>query len=112
MTSNPWICYSMQAPKPDPKNREGVTPLHMASLYGNAKMVARLVKGGADARQLGPAGETMLMLAARNGNPEAVNAAGWCGRGRECERADPRYNGADVGRRTAASCRGGRINHR
>src|SRR5262249_23798746 len=54
------------------KNREGVTPLQMASLYGNSKIIARLIKAGADAKQKGPAGETMLMLAARNGNPDAI----------------------------------------
>jgi len=31
-----------------------------------------LIKAGADAKQKGPAGETMLMLAARNGNPDAI----------------------------------------
>src|SRR5262245_30510925 len=44
----------------DVANRDGVTPLHMASLYGNARIIDRLLKAGADARQKGPAGETML----------------------------------------------------
>jgi ankyrin repeat protein len=56
----------------DVKNREGISPLHMASLYGNARIIGRLLQAGADAKQRGPAGETMLMLAARNGNPDAV----------------------------------------
>src|SRR5205814_803101 len=43
-----------------------------ASLYGNARAMERLLKAGANAKQRGPAGETMLMLSARNGNPEAV----------------------------------------
>jgi uncharacterized protein len=49
-----------------------VTPLAMAALYGNAAMLDRLIKAGADAKQLGPNGETMVMLAARNGNPQAI----------------------------------------
>src|SRR5207249_6802004 len=53
-------------------NREGMTPLHLASLYGNAKVMNRLLKAGTNARQKEPAGETMLMLAARTGNPDAV----------------------------------------
>src|SRR3981081_1708561 len=53
-------------------NREGVTPLAMASLYGNAAMIERLLKAGADAKQRGPTGETMVMFAARNGNPQAI----------------------------------------
>src|SRR5436309_4780856 len=58
--------------KPDVVNREGITPLHMASLYGDVKMMDRLLEAGADPDRRGPAGETMLMLAARNGNPEAI----------------------------------------
>ncbi|HZL93955.1 MAG TPA: ankyrin repeat domain-containing protein, partial [Vicinamibacterales bacterium] len=53
-------------------NSEGVTPLSMAALYGNAAMIDKLIKAGADAKQRGPNGETMVMLAARNGNPQAV----------------------------------------
>src|SRR5215471_12682749 len=44
----------------------------MASLYGNTAMIQTLLNAGADARQKGPQGETMLMLAARNGNPDAI----------------------------------------
>ena len=53
-------------------NREGTTPLFMASLYGNAKMIERLLKAGADAKERGPNGETTVMFAARNGNPAAI----------------------------------------
>src|SRR6185295_13870174 len=35
-------------------------------------IIEALLSGGADARQKGPQGETMVMLAARNGNPEAI----------------------------------------
>jgi len=58
--------------KIDVANREGVTPLAMASLYGSAAMVDRLLSAGANAKQRGPNGETMLMFAARNGNPVVI----------------------------------------
>ena len=58
--------------KIDIANREGVTPLAMASLYGSAAMVDRLLSAGANAKQRGPNGETMLMFAARNGNPVVI----------------------------------------
>src|SRR6185295_18995038 len=44
------------------------------SLYGNVAMIERWIKGGADAKQRGPNGETMVMFAARNGNPLAIKA--------------------------------------
>jgi ankyrin repeat protein len=53
-------------------NREGMTPLAMAALFGNPQIVDRLLKGGADAKALGPNGESMLMFAARNGNPDVI----------------------------------------
>ena len=56
----------------DAANREGITPLAMASLQGNTAMIERLLKAGANAKQRGPNGETMVMFAARNGNPAAV----------------------------------------
>jgi ankyrin repeat protein len=34
-------------------NREGMTPLAMAALFGNPQIVDRLIKGGADAKALG-----------------------------------------------------------
>src|SRR5207244_6945195 len=58
--------------KADVANREGMTPLAMACLYGNVTMVNKLLQAGADAKRLGPNGETMLMLAARNGQPETI----------------------------------------
>ena len=58
--------------KIDVANREGVTPLAMASLYGSAAMVDRLLSAGANAKQRAPNGETMLMFAARNGNPVVI----------------------------------------
>ena len=44
----------------------------MASLQGRAAMIERLINAGADAKQLGTNGETMLMFAARSGNPAAI----------------------------------------
>jgi ankyrin repeat protein len=44
----------------------------MAALYGNAPMIEKLLKAGADAKQHLPNGETLVMLAARNGNPQAI----------------------------------------
>jgi ankyrin repeat protein len=53
-------------------NREGMTPLAMAALFGNPQIVDRLLKAGADAKALGPNGESMVMFAARNGNPDVI----------------------------------------
>ena len=44
----------------------------MACLYGNVSMINKLVKAGADVKQRGTNGQTPLMLAARNGEPEAI----------------------------------------
>jgi ankyrin repeat protein len=44
----------------------------MAALYGNAAVVDRLLKAGVNAKTLGPNGETMVMYAARNGNPDVI----------------------------------------
>ena len=53
-------------------NREGATPLYLASLHGSAPMLEKLLKAGADPNTLGPEGETPLMLAARTGNLDAM----------------------------------------
>ena len=55
----------------DAVNRVGVTPLAMAALYGHPALV-NLLLDGADASATAPNGETMLMLAARSGNPEII----------------------------------------
>ena len=49
-----------------------MSPLAMAAFYGSAPIIDRLLKAGADAKAVGPNGETMLMYAARNGRPQAV----------------------------------------
>ena len=53
-------------------NREGMTPLAMAALFGNPQVVDRLLKAGADAKAIGPNGESMVMFASRNGNPDVI----------------------------------------
>ena len=78
----------------------------MASLYGNPAMIERLLKAGADAKERGPNGETMVMFAARNGNPAGDQGARRRRRRREREREHASDDGADVGRHAAAS--GGR----
>ena len=44
----------------------------MASQYGSAPIIDRLLKAGASAKQLGPNGETLVMYAARNGRSDAI----------------------------------------
>jgi uncharacterized protein len=54
-------------------NREGVTPLQLAALNGNAAMIEKLVKAGADPNApLSASGDTALMLAARTGTTDAI----------------------------------------
>jgi ankyrin repeat protein len=51
-----------------------VTPLTRAGTNGNAAVVERILKAGADANVALPEGETVLMTAARSGNVAAVKA--------------------------------------
>ena len=54
-------------------NREGATPMQLAALNGNAALIERLLKAGADANApLSSFGDTALMMAARTGKPDAV----------------------------------------
>jgi ankyrin repeat protein len=53
-------------------NREGATPLYLASINGSAPMIGKLLKSGADPNERGPEGETPVMLASRNGNVDAI----------------------------------------
>jgi len=55
------------------RTREGVTPLRLAAINGNARMLGRLIKSGADPNApLTPARDTALMLAARTGKTDAI----------------------------------------
>src|SRR5215207_1772487 len=54
-------------------NRTGVTPLQLAATDGNAAMMEKLIKAGANPNApLTPEGDTVLMMAARNGKPAAI----------------------------------------
>jgi uncharacterized protein len=54
-------------------NRDGATPLLLASVNGKAAMIGKLLEGGADPNAaLSRYGDTALMLAARTGNTDAI----------------------------------------
>ena len=54
-------------------NREGATPIQLATLNGNAAMVEKLIKAGVDPNApLSKFGDTALMMASRTGKPAAV----------------------------------------
>ena len=48
------------------------TPLWLASVNGDAPMIAALLEAGADANEKLPLGRTPLMIAARTGNVDAM----------------------------------------
>ena len=54
-------------------NRDGATPLLLASVNGNAAMIEKLLKAGADPNApLTKYGDTALMMAARTGKTDAI----------------------------------------
>src|SRR5262249_38359706 len=54
-------------------NRDGATPMFLATLNGSTAMIDTLLKGGADPNApVLSRGETALMMASRTGNLEAV----------------------------------------
>ena len=54
-------------------NRAGATPLLLAAVNGNAAMIEKLIKAGADPNApLTKSGDTALMMAARTGKIDAV----------------------------------------
>jgi ankyrin repeat protein len=67
-------CRPILGPNVGPANRYGATPLSLACENGNAMVIERLLKAGADANAAQPGGEAALMTASRTGNAEAVKA--------------------------------------
>ena len=54
-------------------NQSGATPMQLAAMNGNAAMIERLIKAGADPNApLSKTGDTALMMAARTGKIDAV----------------------------------------
>ena len=53
-------------------NREGVTPLAMASLYGNVSMIEQLLKAGADAKERGTERRNDRHAGGAQRQPEAI----------------------------------------
>src|SRR5262245_37646990 len=54
-------------------NREGATPLLLASVNGNAAIIEKLISAGADPnRALTKFGDTAIMMAARTGKTDAI----------------------------------------
>ena len=78
----------------------------MASLYGHAPMIDLLLKGGGDPKRRGRNGETLVMLAARNGNPDAIKRLVAAGADVNARETAAEHDGIDVGGGTAASGRG------
>jgi ankyrin repeat protein len=58
--------------QPDAANRYHVTPLYVATLHGNAAMMAALLAAKADPNGAAPSGETLLMTSARTGIVKAM----------------------------------------
>ena len=66
------MCCCGPAPTPKAANRDGRTPLWLASINGDAGIIGALLEAGADANEKLPLGRTPLMVAARTGSVEAM----------------------------------------
>ncbi len=60
---------------PSLATREGVTPMQLAAMNGNAAIIVRLIKAGADPNApLSQYNDTALMMAARTGKTDAITS--------------------------------------
>ena len=87
-------------------NRYKMTPLGLAAINGNAGVIGRLLKAGADANDTIAEGETALMTAARSDRVDVVKMLLAHGAKVECARDLPRADGPDVGGRSRERRRG------
>ncbi len=79
--------------------REGVMPLQLAAMNGNAAMLGKLIKAGADPNApLTQYGDTALMMAARTGKTDAITVLLETGAQGQREGDMGRDDGVDVGR--------------
>jgi hypothetical protein len=69
-----WPIFSFMLVHASPRrNLDGATPLLMASISGNAPMIAKLIEAGADPNApLTASDDTALMLVSRTGNTDAI----------------------------------------
>ena len=91
-------CCWPPAPRSNAANEYGETPLTLACLNGDAALVEKLLKAGADAKAARWNGETALMIAAGVGSVDAVQAADRARRRRERGGIAQGPDRADVGR--------------
>ena len=87
--------------------REGVTPMQIAAMNGNAAILVRLIKAGADPNApLSQYHDTALMMAARTGKTDALRSLLESGADGQRHGDLGRHDGADVGGVRAPSGRG------
>ena len=92
-------------------NRDGSTPLWLASTNGDAATIRALLDAGADANETLPLGRTPLMLASRTGAVEAMRVLIDRGANLNAQGYRTRNDTHDVGGRPG-SCRGCPASHR
>lgn len=66
------VIYLTRQIGPDPRDREGRTPLHLAARYSNAQVVFSLIDDGADVNAYDRRRETPIFYAVRACNAEAL----------------------------------------
>ena len=97
-------CCSRAGANAKASTRYNITPLYLAAVNGNAAIIERLLKAGADPNGTVAEGQTMLMTAALSGKADAVQAAADARREGRREGTVQGSDRADVG--------GGRRQHR